>query len=430
MASNISVTLKPTAGFCIKTKTLQPAVYKPATPNLGPNSLEPANGPVPIHQGFKLFVNIAWDASVPAPPEGSEEVIQSAMKGEDVDDENNSAGWFVPVVVSEGRQETDKGGHQTTCASNPIGLGPKPPKILQSVHHFATNAPRNPSLVFDCVYHTSIKSRALKDPEFKVFIIELALQRIEAQTQLVLSRNIATPNISSKGKLQPRTVSIPSFLANPLTGDQIRQSSPESSVSGSGSRTSTSASPSIYISTSVPSEKRPLIEEIGISGSVSVSAGSSSAGVSTKPKSILKGTNHNLTDTDPSLVKRADFSWSWSLEQDRLHIKISVPSLSEDIISRATLDLEPRRLLLNLNSTGLDHPSQSQSLDINLNISDAELAMRTGSMDVTSLSSSSSRKSGNTNRDNLLSLKRQRAFDVAGATAEWRMGENRLTVIV
>ncbi|KAJ3817045.1 hypothetical protein F5880DRAFT_1493522, partial [Lentinula raphanica] len=58
-----------------------------------------------------------------------------------------------------------------------------------------------PSLVFDCVFHTSVKFRTLPDPEFKVFIIELSLQRIEAQTQLILSRQIGTPNIAAKGKL-------------------------------------------------------------------------------------------------------------------------------------------------------------------------------------------------------------------------------------
>jgi len=110
MSSNITVTLKPTAGFCIKSTTLQPAVYTPAStsPAPGSNSLEPANVPIPILQGHKIFVNICWDSNVPPPPEGSEDVIQRAMKGEEVD-EHNLDGWFVPVVVSEGRQELDKG---------------------------------------------------------------------------------------------------------------------------------------------------------------------------------------------------------------------------------------------------------------------------------------------------------------------------------
>lgn len=48
---------------------------------------------------------------------------------------------------------------------------------------------------------------------FLISCAELALQRIEAQTPLVLSRQISTPNITSKGTLHPRTVSIPTFLS-------------------------------------------------------------------------------------------------------------------------------------------------------------------------------------------------------------------------
>lgn len=41
---------------------------------------------------------------------------------------------------------------------------------------------------------------------------ELAFQRIEAQHSLLLSRQIGTPNIASKGKLHPRSVLIPTSL--------------------------------------------------------------------------------------------------------------------------------------------------------------------------------------------------------------------------
>lgn len=44
---------------------------------------------------------------------------------------------------------------------------------------------------------------------------ELALQRIEAESSLLLSRTLGTPNIPSKGALQPRTVSVPAALFPP-----------------------------------------------------------------------------------------------------------------------------------------------------------------------------------------------------------------------
>ena len=61
-----------------------------------------------IPKGLKVFVNIAFDMNVPAPPEGSEEAIQKAMQGEEFD-ELNPEGWYVPTIVSDGRQDTDKG---------------------------------------------------------------------------------------------------------------------------------------------------------------------------------------------------------------------------------------------------------------------------------------------------------------------------------
>ena len=97
-----SILLKPIPGFCIKSSIVQPATYKPLATD---NGLEP---PVTVPVGRKVFVNIAWDPKVPSPPEGSEAVIQHAMSGGDIDD-NNPDGWFVPVVVSPPRLEKDKG---------------------------------------------------------------------------------------------------------------------------------------------------------------------------------------------------------------------------------------------------------------------------------------------------------------------------------
>jgi hypothetical protein len=121
-SSKTPVTLKPTPGFCVKTSTLQPAIYSPFNrPHPPPNSLDPRIAPIPIPKGLKIFINIAWDPNVPPPPEGSEDVIQRAMVGDDVD-ELNPDGWYVPVVVSEGRQDKDKGWCLSICHSS-VNLG-------------------------------------------------------------------------------------------------------------------------------------------------------------------------------------------------------------------------------------------------------------------------------------------------------------------
>ncbi|KAJ7160820.1 hypothetical protein C8R46DRAFT_1284553 [Mycena filopes] len=220
------------------------------------------------------------------------------MHGED--EHLNPDAWFVPVIVSEPRQDTDKSG--------------------------------NPCLVFDCIFHSSIRS-------------QLGLQRIEAQTSLVLSRQISVPNIASKGKLLPRTAYIPSSLS-----------------------TATAAN-------------APLIEEIESIISPSVAAGAV-----------------NLNKSDPQATPAG-----------AIEITISIPSLTRALIPRTTLDLEPKRIILAVPA----HPP----LDIDFGAPDAQIvAMSSGSGGATDAGHAA------------LMLKRERALDVDGATAEWRVADSLLVL--
>lgn len=118
--TTVRVTLSPSPGFCIKSTTLHPAVCKVtgesvkssdtvSTAILLPNTLS-------IAQGQKAFVNVAWDPNVPPPPEASEEEIQKAITGDqDTDQLVEGGSWFVPVVVSEPRNDVDKGLCHRTC---------------------------------------------------------------------------------------------------------------------------------------------------------------------------------------------------------------------------------------------------------------------------------------------------------------------------
>ncbi|KAF9238385.1 hypothetical protein BU15DRAFT_88426 [Melanogaster broomeanus] len=151
----IAVALNPVPGFCVKSKATSDAVvHRTASYDQTHNTHGATTSAnlIPVQKGSKIFVNIAWDANVPPPPPGSEDAIQNAMQGLEID-ESNLEVWFVPVVVSDARQDSDRAGQ--------------------------------PAIVFDCVFNSSIKSRTLTEPEFKSFIIELALQRIEAQTTIV-----------------------------------------------------------------------------------------------------------------------------------------------------------------------------------------------------------------------------------------------------
>ncbi|KAI0063296.1 hypothetical protein BV25DRAFT_1802318 [Artomyces pyxidatus] len=253
---SVAVKVSPSPGFCVKSTSLQSGIYTASAPD--PNDAEKRIlKKIPVPQGLKIFVNVAWSRDVPPPPEGSEEAIQRAMEGQDID-ELNPDGWFVPVIVSDGRQDADKAG--------------------------------KPSLVFDSIFHSSLKSRALKNPEFKTFLIELALQRIEAQSSLQLSRTLGTPNIASKGPLPPRTVSIPTTLF-----------------------------PAGHAQHVAPAKK--LIEEVQPA----------------PPKSILK--------SEAPLETPA---WTWAHDGARIQLTIQVPKLTRADLPSAVLDLEPRRITLHV----------------------------------------------------------------------------------
>lgn len=120
------VTLSPTPGFVVKTSAESSSVYvlssptPPVTQQNTPTLLEPSN-PAPntlqISKGIKVFINIAWDVNVPAPPpDASESAIRKAMMGEDVYEGDGKEGtvlgegeYYVPVVVTEPRADMDKG---------------------------------------------------------------------------------------------------------------------------------------------------------------------------------------------------------------------------------------------------------------------------------------------------------------------------------
>jgi hypothetical protein len=101
------------------------------------------------------------------------------------------------------------------------------------------------------------------------------------------------------------------------------------------------------------------------------------------------------------------------------------------LIRSSTLDIEARRLILNI-------PGRS-TLDINLNLSDAEIvamasAQHAGTASATAAILHKATEAGRDQADGdneaakMLMLKRQRDFDVDGARAEWRVADSVLIV--
>lgn len=349
--------LSPSSAFCIKSSTLQPT------------SIKLQNEQIQVPKDLKVFLNIAWDPNVPPPPEASEQAIRNAIQGPEAD---GADAWFVPVVVSEGRMDTDKAG--------------------------------KPALVFDCVYNASLKTRSLADQQFKTFLVELALQRIEAQTSLMLSRQIGTPNIRSKGKLAPRTVHVSTELFGRLGAD-LPTSSPRSSTI-----------PGISDSGSSPVLGKPLIEDI-----TSQDKKKSPSSFDGKLKGILKSGSSTKNGTQEAKVSNnSPLAWTWSKENEQLRITVSVSNLTHDLVKSSMLDIEHRRLILNI-------PGRP-SLDINLELPDAEIVAKTPPQSHGAMLATSQTPGQDSIQNNTLTLKRQRDFNVDGARAEWRVADKVLVV--
>ena len=197
-------------------------------------------------------------------------------------------------------------------------------------------------MVFDCIYNTTVKSRTLRDPEFKIFLVgqfhqlfrtryclinyatELALQRIEAQTSLALSRNIGTPNIASKGKLLPRTVQIPAAMLPALTGAPSASQTP----------------------TQLPS--KPLIQEVSSTTNGAASSPTSTdkganagdatplpglRGILKKPGPSTSGSSTaNATEKGATPIEDTPLDWSWIKDDEaRLRVEVHVPGLVSSI---------------------------------------------------------------------------------------------------
>ncbi|KAN0142163.1 hypothetical protein V8E53_000625 [Lactarius tabidus] len=318
-----NIHISPSPGFCLKSKLLRPGFLDQ----------------VALPQGLKVFVNVAWSKDLPPPPTGIKKALELATASPTGDyqthsDDRDSSSIY--VFASDGRLDTDKAG--------------------------------NPAVVFDCIYHSSFKSHALKDADVKKLLIERTLQQIEVQTSFSLSRTLGTPNITSKGVLEQRTISV---LAALFPHDHNRSSR-------------------------ITPTKR-LVEEVpgnvpGVDGSIDL-------------YQPFKGLSelHEIPIECPS--------WTWRKDGQDIFIVVQVPRLTHATITSATLDIEPRRLTMVV--PGL------YALDINLNLSDSALG-RAPIPPGTSPHEA----------ERALTLKRARDLDVDGARAEWRTTERCLVIVV
>jgi hypothetical protein len=123
MASNVTINISPSPGFCIKSKVL----HLDAT-----SAHKQTHEPVPISEGVKVFVNIAWSKDVPPPPDGIEKASEfAAYSGRVVSKSERDNP--ISVFASNGRLDTDKGTSVTRAYVKQTLRAP------ESVPHFFMN---------------------------------------------------------------------------------------------------------------------------------------------------------------------------------------------------------------------------------------------------------------------------------------------------
>ena len=95
-SASVNVHISPSPGFCIKSKLLRPGLLNQ----------------VPLPQGLKVFINIAWSKELPPPPNGAKKALELATATPIGDHQTHVDDWDnspIYVFTSDGRLDADKG---------------------------------------------------------------------------------------------------------------------------------------------------------------------------------------------------------------------------------------------------------------------------------------------------------------------------------
>ncbi|KAI9270389.1 pre-RNA processing PIH1/Nop17-domain-containing protein [Phascolomyces articulosus] len=142
-----TVAVQPQPGFVCKTKVEQSKTKKHKA-------------------GTKVYINICHADAIPKPPVANENEIQKALNA------NPAATYRVPLSMGQTRHEDN-------------------------------------SLIMDACIHTQPYLRAERDLDFRLYIIELAIEFVEEMESVDLSREFTMPNLQSKGKIPQRMLRLP-----------------------------------------------------------------------------------------------------------------------------------------------------------------------------------------------------------------------------
>ncbi|CAO3566521.1 unnamed protein product [Mortierella alpina] len=126
---------------------------------------------VSFGKGTAVFINVCSSDLMPKPSSATEAEIQKAINAEE------GTTYQVPFQLSPPREYRDS--------------------VAKSY------------LVVDACIHTEPYKRAEGDFDYKLYIMELAMEWVEEKCRVELSRNFQLPNIKSKDELKKRSVILP-----------------------------------------------------------------------------------------------------------------------------------------------------------------------------------------------------------------------------
>ncbi|KAJ3406964.1 PIH1 domain-containing protein 1 [Chytridiales sp. JEL 0842] len=162
--------ITPTPGFVIKT------------------SLGSAKEDWP--EGLKVFINVCHSSDVPPPPTGDYEEVRRAVS------EGDNVRFKVPMSLAGPRVDKDKAG-----------------KLC---------------LVFESCINTDPLKRTEIDADFKLFLVQLVFEWIEAKHEISLVKEFSLPKLRSKGLLSTHTIRRSN---KPIIAEVLKEGTSETSTS-------------------------------------------------------------------------------------------------------------------------------------------------------------------------------------------------------
>ncbi|KAG0202358.1 hypothetical protein BGX33_009760 [Mortierella sp. NVP41] len=162
--------ITPVPGFVVQTRTTKQSSQVP----MGTKTVVYPNDTV-------VFINICSSDKMPQPSKASEAEIRRAIQAEE------GATYQVPFQVSPPREYRDS--------------------VAKAY------------LVVDACIHMEPYKRAEQDFDYKLYIMELAMEWVEEKCRVELSRNFELPNMKSKDELKKRSIILPKPPAIQEMGD-------------------------------------------------------------------------------------------------------------------------------------------------------------------------------------------------------------------